>query len=74
MFLQANTRMLEDGYYKSSLGLHPIQSAASINDNELMQYLHSKTEVLHTITSPAIFFLSKLTVCKCVGHNITPSS
>jgi hypothetical protein len=75
MFLQANTRMLEDGYYKSSLALHPIQSAASINDNELMQYLCSKTEVLHTITSPAIFFLSKLTVCVNVyGYNITPSS
>jgi hypothetical protein len=75
MFLQANTRMLEDGYYKSSLALHPIRSAASINDNELMQYLRSKTEVLHTVTSHAIFFLSKLTVCVSVyGYNIAPSS
>jgi hypothetical protein len=47
MFLQADMRMLEDGYYKSSLALHPVQSAemTNINDNELMQYLRSKTEV-----------------------------
>jgi hypothetical protein len=53
----ADMRMLEDGYYKSSLALHPVQSAemTNISDNELMQYLRSKTEVLHT-TSPAIIF------------------
>ncbi|CAM6040338.1 unnamed protein product [Sphagnum compactum] len=43
----ADMRMLEDGYYKSSLALHPVQSAemTNINDSELMQYLRSKTEV-----------------------------
>ncbi len=76
MFLQADMRMLEDGYYKSSLALHPVQSAemTNINDNELMQYLRSKTEVLHT-TSPAIIFCPNwLMGVSMYGYNIAPSS
>ncbi|KAH9566767.1 hypothetical protein CY35_04G146200 [Sphagnum magellanicum] len=67
MFLQADTRMLEDGYYKSSLALHPIQSAASINDNELMQYLCSKTGGLAYYYFTCNFFSVQTDiVCKCV--------
>lgn len=40
-----NHTQLEDGYYKAALGVHHMQSTDQIDDNELIPYLRSKTEV-----------------------------
>lgn len=45
LLLQVERRQLEDGYYRAALDVHHMESTDQINDNDLIPYLRSQTEV-----------------------------
>ena len=45
LLLQVERRQLEDGYYRAALDIHHMESTDQINDNDLIPYLRSQTEV-----------------------------